>query len=254
MSDLHAPARGRAGDGPSAPHSVPRRIVAGLLCLIGVAILLGLGVWQLQRLHWKEDLLARVAALRHAAARPLADVLTLPDGGYTRVSFDCPGIESRPRAKLFGVQDGQAGYRMMAACPVAGGAVSTIMVDLGFAPDTAGDCLSKHAPLWNGPYIGILRTPDPKSFVTPLDQPAQRLWYWRDLPSMTKALGAGAPAAYFVALEPGPQSAGWAGCLTQLPIPANIPNRHLEYAITWFGLAAALVGVYVASLFRRRQA
>jgi surfeit locus 1 family protein len=232
---------------------VSRRIVSGLLCLVGVAILLGLGAWQLQRLKWKEDLLARVAALQHAPARPIGDVLTRADSGYSRVVFDCPGIETRPRARLFGVQDGHAGYRMMVACPVSAGAVASVLVDLGFAPDTAADCLSKPMPWWNAPYTGILRTPDPKSFVTPPDQPAQRLWYWRDLPSMTKALGSGAPAAYFVALEAGPQSAGWAGCLTQQPIPANIPNRHLEYAITWFGLAAALVGVYVASLFRRRQ-
>jgi surfeit locus 1 family protein len=251
MSNSSAPASQRGGAGPSAPPSVRRRFVSGLLCLIGVAILLGLGAWQLQRLKWKEDLLARVAALQHAPARPIGEVLTAQDSGYTRVAFDCPGIEGRPRARLFGVQDGQAGYRMMVACPA--GADSSVLVDLGFAPDTTADCLDKPVRPRNGSYTGILRPPDPKSFVTPPDQPAQRLWYWRDLPSMAKALGAGTPAAYFVALEPGPQNAGWGGCLTQQPVPANIPNRHLEYAITWFGLAAALVGVYVASLFRRRQ-
>jgi surfeit locus 1 family protein len=69
---------------------------------------------------------------------------------------------------------------------------------------------------------------------------------------MAKALGVGPPAPAFVALERAPALPGPQCQPIRNPIPADLPNNHLQYAITWFGLAAALAGVYVATLFRRR--
>jgi surfeit locus 1 family protein len=228
--------------------------VAVIVCL---AILIGLGVWQLQRLEWKEGLLKHVAALQAAPARPLDEVLKAGgDLDFTRVSFDCPDLLSAPRAKVYGVQDGQIVYRQMVACPLPGGGQASgqasgqgsVMVDIGYE-----DCAANGPiPPFTGPLVGILRKPDPKNFVTPPDEPQKSLWYWRDLPSMAQALKAGTPLPLFLALERGPQPQ--AGCrLGRAPIPANIPNRHFEYALTWFGLAAALIGVYAAMLLRRRR-
>ena len=220
---------------------------AAITVLVCVAILVGLGVWQLQRLKWKEGLLAHIAALQSAPARPLADALKAGgDLDFTRVSFECPNLLSSPRARVYGVQDGEIAYRQMVACLVPGGAGS-VLVDIGYEA-----CVDK-APTapFSGPLIGILRKPDARTFVTPPDQPANKLWYWRDLKSMAQTLGAGPPIPVFLALEQGPQPP--TGCkLARSAIPANIPNRHLEYALTWFGLAAALVGVYLAMLLRRR--
>jgi surfeit locus 1 family protein len=222
-------------------------VATALTVLVCLAILVGLGVWQLQRLQWKEGLLARLAALQSAPARPLGEILNSgEDLNFVRVSFDCPGLLSRPRGKVYGVQDGQIAYRQMAACPLADG--GSVLVDVGY-----DDCAAGQPPApFSGPLIGILRKPDARTFVTPPDRPEARLWYWRDLPSIAKALGAGQPLPVFVALEHGPQPAS--GCrLARAPIPVNIPNRHLEYALTWFGLAAALIGVYAAMLLRRRR-
>jgi surfeit locus 1 family protein len=244
MSDKAVPAAswGRGEDFP--PPSIARRIVSGVLCLIGVAILLGLGVWQLHRLTWKEDLLRRVAALRNAPARPLQGVLTAGgDMDYVRVVFDCPDLERRPTLRLFGVRDGKAGYRLIAACPVGSG---SILVDRGFVPLEAADVAARpgRAAL-PGPVVGVLRRGD-----KPANRVGENLWYSRDVPAMARALGASAPAPVFLMLE---QPAPPAGGPTPAPVPIDIPNRHLEYAITWFGLAAALVGVYVATLVRRRR-
>lgn len=220
---------------------------AALTVLVCLAILIGLGVWQLQRLKWKEGVLAHIGALQAAPARPLAEVLKdRGDLNFTRVSFDCPDLLNGPRGKVYGVQDGQIAYRQMAACPAPGG--GSILVDVGYE-----DCAAaKPREPFSGPLIGILRKPDARTFVTPPDQPAARLWYWRDLPSIARSLGAGPPLPLFLALEHGPQPAS--GCpLARAPIPANIPNRHLEYALTWFGLAASLIGVYAAMLLRRRR-
>ncbi len=220
--------------------------VSTILALIGFCILIGLGVWQLQRLAWKEGLLAHIAALRDAPARPLGEALKAgSDLDYTRVSFSCPSLVAAPRAKIYGVQDGQIVYRQMAACPLPGQSGS-VLVDIGYE-----DCAAKETPPFAGELVGILRKPDARTFVTPPDQPQAMLWYWRDLTSIAQALKAGPPLPLFLALEQGPQPA--TGCrLARAAIPTNIPNRHFEYALTWFGLAAALVGVYVASLFRKR--
>lgn len=234
------------------PPSLGRRAVSALLCLIGVAILVFLGCWQLQRLHWKEDLLARIAALRTAPARPVESILK--GGGdmdFVRVRLDCPDLEHHPLLRMFGVRGGVAGYRLIAACPVAGGPYTSILVDRGFVPLEQADAAMRpgRAGL-PGPIIGLLRKGDKPTFVTPANRVAANLWYWRDIPAMAKQLDAPAPAPVFLMLE---QPAALAGGPIPAPVPIDIPNRHLEYAITWFGLAVALVGVYVASLFRKRR-
>jgi surfeit locus 1 family protein len=221
-----------------------------LLVLVCLAILIGLGVWQLQRLKWKEGVLAHVAALQSAPAHPLGDVLKAGgDIDFSRVSFDCPDVMSRPRVRVYSLDGGgQIVYRQMTACPLSNNTTS-VLVDIGYE-----DCASQQqgAP-FAGPLVGVLRKSDPKSFVTPPSQPAAKLWFWRDLPAMAKALGVDAPLPLYVSLERGPQPAS--GCrLARTAIPLNIPNRHLEYALTWFGLAASLIGVYAAMLLRKRRA
>jgi len=230
----------------------PPRVSSGVLALIGLCILIGLGAWQLQRLKWKEDLLARIAALQTAPARPLEALLTAGgDMDYVRAVFSCPDLERRPLLRLFSVRDGAAGYRLITACPVGAGATRSILVDRGFvALEQAGRAVEPGRALLPGPVTGVLRKGDKPTFVTPANQVGANLWYSRDVPAMAQKLAAPAPAPVFLMLEqPAPEPGG----PTPAPVPIDIPNRHLEYAITWFGLAAALVGVYVATLFRKRQ-
>ena len=79
---------------------------------------------------------------------------------------------------------------------------------------------------------------------------AENLWYSRDVPAMARQLHAAAPAPIYLMVErPAPEGQG----PIPAPVPADIPNRHLEYALTWFGLAASLIGVYAAMLLRRRR-
>ena len=232
-------------------------VLGAAFSLAGLVILVWLGVWQLQRLSWKENLLRHISALSSEPARPLDLTLAGGDIDFVRVRFDCPDLMSRPRLRLYGVQDGQTGYRLMTACPVSAGGASSVLVDLGFevqslSQDTPPACLRSAAPGLTGPVTGILRLPDKPNFVTPPNEPGQNLWYSRDLRAMATALGQGAPAPAFVSLEAIPDKVDVACPLTRSPPPSDLPNNHLAYAITWFGLAAALVGVYVAMLFRRR--
>ena len=217
---------------------------------IGIVILIGLGIWQVQRLHWKEGLLARIAALQSASPQPLDGVLRRaandPDIDYVRVRATCPDIETAPYLRLYSVKDGYAGWRIIAACPLTGGSYGAILVDRGFLDQrlklTVGQTLST-------PIVGILRRGDTRNFVTPRNDPAQNLWYGRDIAAMAQALGVSKPAPTYLMLEqPAPPPGGPAVA----PLPSDIPNNHLQYAITWFGLALALAGVYAASLWRKR--
>src|SRR5690349_21100260 len=98
---------------------------------IALAILVGLGTWQLQRLHWKQGVLARIAALQAAPARPIGPVLDkLPEGAdadFTRVTATCPGLGAAPFLELYFVRDGQAGSRLISACKVASARYATVL-------------------------------------------------------------------------------------------------------------------------------
>lgn len=225
--------------------------------LIALSILIALGAWQLQRLKWKEGLLAQIAALQAAPARPLEPVLAQlsagADVGYTRVAVVCPGLASAPFLQLYGLKDGEAGTRLISACTLASGPYGAILVDRGFVADT----ISARPPVeprdrTPTAVTGVLRVPDKATFVTPPNEPAANRWFSRDVPAMASALSASRPAPVFLMAETSTNPA-WAA-LEPAAMPAEIPNRHLEYALTWFGLAAALIGVYAALLWKRRKA
>ena len=178
-------------------------VATGVLVLVCLAILIGLGVWQLQRLKWKEGLLARVAALQAAPARPLADALKA--GGeldFIRVAFDCPDLERRPLLRLFAVRDGVAGYRLITACPVAAAGYSSILVDRGFTSlEQAQAAVQPGRAALPGPVVGVLRKGDRPTFVTPQNRIAENLWYSRDVPAMARQLHAAAPAPIYLMVE-----------------------------------------------------
>jgi surfeit locus 1 family protein len=224
---------------------------------IALAILLGLGVWQLQRLKWKEGLLAHIAALQGAPARPIEAVLDdLAKGrnvDFTRVRLTCPGLGAAPFLELYGLKDGAAGSRLVSACPVASLRYRTVLVDRGFiADDVNARPPVDRAAVRPAQLTGVLRTPDRPTFVTPKNPAgAAGRWFSRDVPAMGRALGAPQPAPIFLFAET--SSNPELTALQPAPLPAEIPNRHLEYALTWFGLAAALAGVYLAVLLRRRK-
>lgn len=236
-----------------------RRAPVGLTLavLVSLAILVSLGVWQLQRLRWKQDLLAQVAALQAAPPTPLGPVLERlaqgADVGFTRVDVVCPGLGSAPFLQLYSLKDGQAGVRLVSACRLADGPYGAILVDRGFVSDTVA-VRPPVAPADRTPVAvtGVLRAPDKATFVTPPNEPDANRWYSRDVAAMARTLSAERPAPVFLMAETS-SNPGWAA-LAPAALPADIPNRHLEYALTWFGLAAALIGVYAAVLWKRRKA
>jgi surfeit locus 1 family protein len=222
-----------------------------VVAAIAFAVLCGLGTWQVYRMNWKRDLIARIDALQHVPARPIAEVLAQAEAGgdvaYMRVNLNCPGLSRAPFVRLYALREGQAGERLLSACRLPDG--RSIVIDRGFLPDGARAPItyaaSSDQPL---EVTGVLRRPDAASIFTPRHRPGGR-WFARDLPAIARELSAPDPLPYFLAVETRTNPEDPA--LVPAPIPTNISNRHLGYVITWFGLAAALAGVY-GSLLRQR--
>lgn len=219
--------------------------------VVSMAIMIALGVWQVQRMQWKEGVLAHVAALKTAAPVPAGPVLAAnSDVDFRRVVIDCPGLAVAPYVELYGVREGEAGARLISACPVEAGPYRSVLVDRGFVQDT----VSARPPVDaanNTPLriIGVLRIPEKGNWFSPPNDPARRLFYIRDAAEMARVLGAPAPAPVFLLAETA-TNPEWPA-LVPAPLPEDIPNNHMQYVLTWFGLAAALAGVYAAVLWRR---
>jgi len=221
-----------------------------LAAAVGLAILVALGLWQLQRLTWKEALLARIAKLETAAPMPVATALngaaSPADIDMVRVRLDCPELSRAAYVELFGLMDGTAGRRLISACPVVSSRYGSVLVDRGFIAEEVSARPGTEGPQGPVSVIGVLRVPDSPSIFTPKADPEGRLWFNRDIPALAATLGADQPAPVMLMAETA--SNPEFSALSPAPIPAAISNRHLEYALTWFGLAAALLGVYGALL------
>ena len=169
---------------------------------------------------------------------------------FTRVTAVCPGAASAPFLELYGIREGQAGVRLISTCEVQAGPYRSVLVDRGFVADVisarpAVDALAR-APVT---VTGVLRSPEAANSFSPANTPGR--WYVRNVAGMAAQLKAPAPAPVFLMAETS-TNPEWRA-LTPAPVPANIPNRHLEYALTWYGLAGALLGVYAALLLKRRK-
>jgi surfeit locus 1 family protein len=177
-------------------------------------------------------------------------VVSGDDGDLRRVSVACPGLATARYVELYSVREAGAGVRLISLCKLGFGPYRSILVDRGFVSDQ----ISARPAVDDGSLapvlvIGVLRKPDPATFVTPPNDVAGNHWYSRDIPAMTKALegSASAPLTLMAETSSNPE---WKA-LNPAPLPAEISNRHLEYAWTWFGLAGALACVYAATLWKR---
>lgn len=225
--------------------------VLTVVCAVAFMLLCGLGVWQVQRLQWKEGLIAGAEAAAERPPVPLPDLLASGESlEFRRVTVACPGLATAPYVELQSLEDGQAGVRLISACPVGGqaGAALVYLVDRGFVADV----ISSRPPVAPSStpvqITAVVRDTPPPG---PMAVAAQgNRFYARDAAAMAKALGVAAPVApqtLFAVTSSNPQ---WLALKPSAPPPA-FSNNHLGYAITWFGLALALVGFYIALLRRK---
>lgn len=231
---------------------------AAPLVLLALAILLGLGTWQVKRLYWKEALIADIEERRSASPVPLSDIEAIAKSGgdieYRTVSLSGTFDHARER-HFFATHQGQTGYYIYTPLTLADGRI--LFVNRGFVPFE----MKEPAKRPNGQVAGevtitgLSRAPlvaKPSSLL-PDNDIAKNIFYWKDLAAM--ASSADIPpdrlVHLFVDADTAPNPGGWPqGGVTLI----DLPNNHLQYAITWYGLAAAFVIVAGFAYFRNGKA
>jgi len=231
------------------PPAAPRfPVLLTAFIAVCVVILCALGTWQVQRLKWKEGLIDQAAAAAALAPAPLADVLTASDPEFRKALVVCRGLPTAAFVELQSIHDGEPGRRLISAC-VPEGMSQTFLVDRGFLPDALTDrprVMASTLPL--AMVVELRRTPPPGPMAP---APSQGRFFGRDNAAMATALGATTPAEFtlYALSSPNPEIPA----LIATAPPAAFSNNHLGYAMTWFGLALALIGFYVAVLVRRNK-
>ena len=229
------------------------RLVWPAVCtLAALAVLIGLGTWQMQRKAWKEGLLDAIAQRVNAAPVPLEMAARRWTGGedleYLRVTARGRYHHDKERLLYAPGKEGP-GFHVFTPLETADGRY--LFVNRGFVPDALKDPATRAAgqPQDEVEVTGLLRHPAEQGWFTPANEPARNLWFWRDLDGMAASvLGREQARAFPFFLDEQPRESG--GAASQWPRPGvtrlDLPNRHLEYALTWYGLAGTLVAVYLA--------
>ncbi|HTW35825.1 MAG TPA: SURF1 family protein [Rhizomicrobium sp.] len=214
-------------------------------CVPLLAALIALGVWQLQRLHWKLGLIAEMNAHLHAAPLSLDHILKLPqqEAQYRQVALDGHFENDRESYVFTATDTGLASYHVVTPFVLDDGRV--LFVDRGIVPPTLRNPATRRAGLPAGEQhvVGVWRTTDAPGLFTPPPDLKNRIWYSRNIAGMAKALGIKPAAPVIVEADATPVPGGWPkGGQTVV----SLPNDHLQYALTWFLMAASLVVIYFA--------
>jgi surfeit locus 1 family protein len=223
------------------------RLAPTLFTIPIVLVCAALGAWQLQRLEWKRALIGqREAALN---ATPVAP--PQPLGDARRLEFHpvvADGVFLNNKEILLNSigPKGGAGFDVLTPLREATGRI--VFVDRGFVPTEIKDPAKRAAgqPAGNIRIAGLLRmAPEHKpNWFVPDNRPDRNDWFWIDLPAMSLADGLADVAPFYIDADAAPNPGGWPKGGLTLP---ELPNHHLQYAITWFSLAVAAIVIYLLS-------
>jgi len=215
-------------------------------------VLLGLGFWQVERLEWKQAIIDERA--KRLAAAPV-DIAAVSDTGWgniehRRVKLRGRYAHDREILLLNSVRHGQTGFDVITPMILETG--GSVLVNRGWVPKgwTEG-VLTRRRPGGVVERIGVLRSGGKQGNPwIPDNEPDRDQWYYTDIAQMAAKAGLADARPYVIKLTPSRDLAGY----PKGPHASfKIRNKHLEYAITWFGLAATLVIIFVAYHVRRRD-
>lgn len=229
-----------------SPVSPRFPILLTLAALALLVVLTGLGLWQVQRLQWKEGLIDAAEAAADLPPVPLSQALAAPAPEFRRVAVTCRGLNAAPFVELQSIESGDAGIRLISACPLEDGGV--ILVDRGFVPAEIDARPAVGGDAMPVTIAGVLRRAPAPGPLTP--PPANGRFYGRDGAAMAEALKATGPLSPFTVFATTSSNPDWPALRPVAP-PAAFSNNHLGYALTWFGLALALIGFYGVLLRHR---
>ncbi len=216
-----------------------------------VCVLLALGTWQVHRLGWKTELIAaREASL---ALPPLTLSRITRDrtvAAFRRVRAGGDFLHEKEIRLGPRTRNGAAGWHLITPLRLTGG--GTVLVNRGWVPYARKDPATRRAGLIKGPIRveGLARDPPAPGRFTPDNVPGKGDWYHVDVAAMASHLGLDDVAPYLIDAGPAPNPGG-------LPVGGQTivrpPNNHLQYALTWYALAAVLLVIYIIDRRGRRR-
>ena len=226
-----------------------------IAALVGISILLGLGTWQMQRLAWKEGLIAGIETRMKSPPLPLSAIEAKfkSDGDVDYSPVTLTGVVLNAHEQFFlSTHDGQSGWNVYAPLQLEDG--RTLILNRGFVPYDQRDPAKRPGSQPEGvqTITGLARNPlaAKPSSITPENDAASNTWYWKDLRGMAENAGLAPDKVLLFFVDDWSERQPAALPVTRTTI-VSLPNNHLQYAFTWYGLAAALAGVWGVMTFRR---
>jgi surfeit locus 1 family protein len=217
-----------------------------------VLVMIGLSIWQVQRLQWKEGLIAdrqeRVAAAPIDLPPPGGDLAKFE---YRRVNLTGHYQHDHELYLAARSMNGNVGYHIVTPFVLQDG--ETVLVDRGWVPTEKKLPDSRTAGQQEGEVTvdGVIRLSQHQAWMQPDNEPDQNVWFFIDLPAMAKHVGAASIRQdIYVEAGPAPVPGGYP---LGGQIHINLPNDHLQYAITWALLAAALIVIYIVYHLRLQR-
>ena len=213
-------------------------------------VLIALGLWQLERLAWKLDVIGQREAALIAPARDLGANPERLDLDFARVRIVGRFLHQHEIHLVAPPRRGRLGYHILTPM-IRDRATALVLVDRGWVPRDRKQAASRLEGSPDGPVVisGIARQPGRPGWFTPDNEPDRNIWYWRDIQAIEAQRGIDL-LPIIVEADGAPNRGGYPiGGQTRIVLP----NNHLGYAITWFGLAVGLVAVYIAFHWRRRD-
>jgi len=214
----------------------------GTLCL-----LIGLGLWQLQRRIEKHELIAALSERLAAQPMPLPppsewSSLTPARDEFRRVTFSA-SFSNAPGVGVYSVgsalRPDAIGPGTFVFVPAQTADRQRLVIDRGFVPEGK---VAEAVPARPVQIVGFIRFPEKSGWLTPAPDIGRRLWFARDHLGMAQAVNWGAIAPFYIDLEsPSPPS----GLPKPGPLEVGLKDDHLQYAITWFGLALVIATAFV---------
>ena len=222
--------------------------------LLMFSFLVGLGLWQLHRLAWKEALISNIEAHIHAPPQPVPSpaewaALNPKDYEYRRVTARGT-FDNAKETLVFRPSEDGPGYLVMTPLTQEGG--GTLIINRGWLPDNlkAHDAHAAGDPAGPVTVTGLMRAPEARNLFTPADDATSGQFFTKD-PAAIAARDGVVAAPFIIDADATPNPGGWPrGGTTVL----SIPNNHFSYALTWFGVALGLLGVFASFAWKRLHA
>lgn len=216
---------------------------------LAVMILLALGVWQVERLFWKEALIADREAQARLDPVPIpTDTKADPSMAFRAAYAEGTFLHDQEMYLMARTNQGQVGYQVVTPLEQKDGRI--VLVNRGWVPDDKRNPATRAEGQVQGHVrvTGVLRLSQSKHWAQPENDPPKNQWFYMDVPEMGRQTGADLASPYFLEADATPNPGG-------LPIggqaKVNLPNNHLQYAITWFSLAGALIVIFI--VYHRRE-